>query len=81
MVLYNPFLGYGSVNTHTNTTIQLLLEMFFSTQSIQSGAKEDSWSNPIENQPTKNLILYFKGCSHFNVVVLSTSFSLMFLVL
>jgi hypothetical protein len=36
-----------------NTTIELLLETVFSTQSIQSGSKEENWGNPIENQPVR----------------------------
>jgi hypothetical protein len=34
----------------TNTTIDLLLEMVISTQSVQSGYKEDSWGDPFSCQ-------------------------------
>jgi hypothetical protein len=33
--------------TNMNTTIQLLLEMVFSTWSMQSGYKEDNLGNPV----------------------------------
>jgi hypothetical protein len=47
MMLCNAFLGNGSANTNTNTTIGLLLETVFSARPVQSGCKEDKWGNPI----------------------------------
>jgi hypothetical protein len=38
-----------------HTTIELLLETLFSTtQSIQSGYKEDNWDGPVSCQLTEN---------------------------
>jgi hypothetical protein len=36
--------------SNTNTTIELLLEMAFSTQSVQSGYKEDNSGDPVRCQ-------------------------------
>jgi hypothetical protein len=32
---------------HTSTTIELLLEIVFSTRSMQRGHKEDNWGDPV----------------------------------
>jgi hypothetical protein len=32
---------------HASTTIELLLETVFSTQSMQGAYKEDSWDDPV----------------------------------
>jgi hypothetical protein len=37
----------GATNSHT---IELLLERVFSTQSVQSGYKEDNWGDPVGYQ-------------------------------
>jgi hypothetical protein len=36
--------------TNTNTTIELPFETVFSTRSVQSGYKEDNWSDPVSCQ-------------------------------
>jgi hypothetical protein len=32
---------------HASTTIELLLETVFSTQSVQMGYREDNWGDPV----------------------------------
>jgi hypothetical protein len=33
---------------HNSTIIDLLLEMVFPVQSMQSGCKEDNWGDPVQ---------------------------------
>jgi hypothetical protein len=45
--VYRHWIGkhiLAAMNMHT--TIELMLETVFSTQSIKSGHKEDNWGNP-----------------------------------
>jgi hypothetical protein len=35
------------IGKHSSTTIELLLEMVFSTRTVQNGYKEDNWGNPV----------------------------------
>jgi hypothetical protein len=38
----------AATNTHGN--IELLLEMVFSTRSVQRGYKENNWGNPVSRE-------------------------------
>jgi hypothetical protein len=58
-VAYRPVAGQRPLNNkttavamqrhskHASTTIELLLEMVFCTQSMQRGYKEDNWGDPV----------------------------------
>jgi hypothetical protein len=37
--------------TNIHAIIELLLEMVFSTRSVQRGYKEDNWNDPVSNPP------------------------------
>jgi hypothetical protein len=37
------------VTTNTYETIELLLEMVFSTRSVRRGYKEENWYDPVRN--------------------------------
>jgi hypothetical protein len=39
---------YVPTATNTHATIELLLETVFSTRSLQSGYKKDTWGDPVE---------------------------------
>jgi hypothetical protein len=50
------------VATDTNTTIDLLLETVISTQSVQSGYKEDNWGDPVSCQLLVEIEFRTGGC-------------------